>query len=156
MFKRSRVFQLILPILACQLGSSLQAAEAKHYPGIFIGVLNAAGETDLSLGLEYEFRFSKQWGAGLVYEKASDTHHGDGVSATIAALYYHPYAGWRVGAGVGREKIHGHHGHSEDLYRLNLAYDFHFGGFGVAPTFSIDRVDGHHSRVYGISITKAF
>ncbi|GGO73120.1 hypothetical protein [Bowmanella pacifica] len=149
-------------VLASLLGSSsmvtspLVAADNKHYPGIFVGALNSSGETELSLGLEYEYRFTPQWGAGLIYEKASDAHHGDGVSATIAALYYHPYAGWRLGAGIGREKVHGAHSHTEDLYRLNLAYDFHFGEFGVAPTFSIDRVDGHHSRVYGISISKAF
>lgn len=149
-------------VLASLLGGSLvgipqlMAAEAKHYPGIFVGALNSGGETELSLGLEYEYRFTPQWGVGLVYEKASDAHHGDGVSATIAALYYHPYAGWRIGAGFGREKIHGDHGHTDDLYRLNMAYDFHIGEFGVAPTFSLDRVDGHHSRVYGISISKAF
>ncbi|MBT1065134.1 hypothetical protein KJY73_16195 [Bowmanella sp. Y26] len=136
--------------------AQLSASEAKHYPGVFIGALNSGGETELSLGLEYEYRFTPHWGAGLVYEKASEAHHGDGVSATIAALYYHPYAGWRLGAGIGREKVHGDHGHTEDLYRLNVAYDFHLGDFGVAPTFSVDRVDGHHSRVYGISITKAF
>ena len=146
---------LLQPLQASEAAHH-DAGSAKHYLGIFIGILDVDGETDTTLGIEYEYKFTPAWGVGLVYEDASNAHHGDGVSSTIAALYFHPHAGWRLAAGLGREKVGGDHGHTEDLARIGVAYDFHVGGFGVAPTLNFDRVDGETAKVYGIAIIKGF
>lgn len=149
---------IVLSIFAGAILSSIVFAEsgAKHIPGVFFGVLDADGETDSSLGVEYEYKFTHSWGAGIVYEKSNDAHHGDGVTSSIAALYFHPNAGWRLGIGAGREKVGGHHSHTESLKRLGIAYDFHVGHFGIAPTFNIDRVNGENNEVYGIAVTYPF
>lgn len=140
------------------------SGEKHHYPGIFIGATTADSETEFSYGLEYEYKFSKLWGAGFVFEKTDDAHHGAGVDITLAAIYLHPWKELRIGAGFGQEKIgsytddehHFHKGHKEDLVRASLSYDFHIGGFGVAPTIAVDFIDGETTTIIGIAFIKAF
>jgi hypothetical protein len=128
----------------------------QHVPGIFVGFTDAEGETEFSYGLEYEYKFSKQWGAGIVYEKTDKAHHEDGVEVKLAAIYLHPWKNLRLGAGAGKEEIGGHHPHTEDLYRASVSYDFHLGDFGIAPTLAIDFVDGETATVFGIAIVRPF
>ena len=59
----------------------------KHIPGIFLGFTNFESETEFTYGIEYEYKFSKQWGAGLVYERTDEGHDGDGTDLALAALY---------------------------------------------------------------------
>ena len=64
----------------------------------------------------------------------------------------------------GKEKIgsytdHDHHRHSsqkENVARASFSYDFHIGGFGVAPTIAFDFVDGETATVFGVAFIKAF
>jgi len=145
---------LLMPLLLTT--SSIQAAGDKHhFVGAFVGVLDN-GETENVLGIEYEYKFNSQWGIGAVYEKASDAHHGDGITSKIASLYYHPVGDWRIGAGFGDEKIGGVHPHSENLTRLGVSYDFHVGGMGIAPSLNFDRVNGHTAKVYGVAFIWSF
>ena len=80
----------------------------------------------------------------------------DRLEASSADSSVLTYAGWRLGLGIGEEKLHGDHGHKQSLYRASVAYDFHVGGFGIAPTFNLDRVDGESIEVYGVTFSKAF
>jgi hypothetical protein len=127
--------------------------ELKHH-AIGLIIANAderSGGDHLTLGLEYEYRSDENIGAGLVYEKTENAHHGDGVSIGLAALYYYPYAGWRLGAGLGREKVHGSRGGYNTLYRAGIAYDFHVGRFGIAPMVDYDWIEGESNvLVYGV------
>ena len=153
---------------ACLLYSSFhlpsaQAADAAHVPlkhhvvGIFFGISDErSGSDDFTLGFEYEYKFNRKFGAGVVYENIGNAHEGDGIEIVLGSLFYHPYAGWRLGLGVGREKIHGPHGGYETLYRVGAAYDFHFGRYGVAPVLELDRVNGNNVLVYGVAITTSF
>lgn len=135
----------------------VSAAETPHHiPGVFIGFTDTEGEAEFSYGLEYEYKFSKQWGAGVVYEKTDKAHHEDGVDVALAAIYLHPWKNLRLGAGIGEEKIGGGHPHSEDLYRASVSYDFHVGDFGIAPTLAVDFVDGETATVFGIAIVRPF
>jgi hypothetical protein len=128
-----------------------------HVVGLFAGVTkDAHDEIDATVGVEYEFRLIEMLGLGAVYETTPEAHHGDGVSVYLASVYLHPYAGLRLGLGIGEEKVHGSHGSTEDLLRVSLAYDFHVAGFGVAPTINIDRVDDENIEVYGIAFSKGF
>lgn len=154
---------LVAAVLFSLPGVQAVAAEEhgalKHHA---IGVIVAdaderSGDNDLSLGLEYGYRFNKNFGAGVLYEHTADAHHGDGVSVGLAALYYHPHAGWRLAAGVGREKIHGSHGGYNTLYRTGIAYDFHVGRFGIAPTLDYDWIEGANNvLVYGVAFMLFF
>ncbi|MGJ8682049.1 hypothetical protein [Paraglaciecola sp.] len=146
-------------LLAAALCSSCflanAAGDAKHFPGIFVGMTHA-DETEFTYGIEYEYKFNSSWGVGAVYEKTKDAHHGDGVTVKLASLYFHPSKNVRLGAGFGEEEIGGHHPHTEDLYRVSASYDFHVGDFGVAPTVAVDFIDGEKAYVLGVAFIKPF
>lgn len=143
-------------------------AAPKHIPGVFVGYTNANSETEFSYGLEYEYKFSKLWGAGVVFEKTDDAHHGAGVDVALAAVYLHPWKELRVGLGFGKETvgsydeddghghIHHHKSHKEDVIRTSLSYDFHVGDFGIAPTLAFDFVGSQTATVFGVAIVRAF
>jgi len=130
----------------------------RHAPGIFIGNADErGGGDDYTLGIEYEYRFNRNWGVGMVYEHTPGGHDNDGTTLALANGYYHPYKGWRVGLGGGREKVHGSHGYYSWVYRAGAAYDFHVGNFGVAPSVSYDVIESHDNvLVYGIALTYPF
>jgi hypothetical protein len=132
------------------------ADDAHHFPGIFIGYTNALDETHFTYGVEYEYKFNSTWGAGAVYEKVDDAHHGDGVTVTLAGLFYHPLKNVRLGLGIGKEKIGGDHPHSEDLYRLSASYEYHIGDFGIAPTLAVDFIDSEKAYVFGVAFVRPF
>lgn len=163
---KNKIF-LTTGVLAALLTTSAFASNnesPKHIPGVFIGYTHADSKTEFSYGVEYEYKFSKQWGAGIVYEKTDDAHHGAGIDITLAAVYLHPWKALRVGVGFGQEKVgsytdHDHHfhsGHTEDVVRTSLSYDFHIGDFGVAPTVAVDFVDGETATVFGLAFVRAF
>ncbi|MGB1262883.1 MAG: hypothetical protein ACPG52_08245 [Cognaticolwellia sp.] len=143
-------------------------ATPKHIPGVFVGFTNFDGETEFSYGLEYEYKISKKWGAGVVYEKTNDAHHGAGVDVALAAVYLHPWKELRLGLGFGKETVgsydsddghghvHHHKSHKENLIRTSVSYDFHVGDFGVAPTLAFDFIDGETATIFGVAIVKAF
>jgi hypothetical protein len=151
---------LFLLSLLCTLPLLSQADQStknyQHIPGVFIGMTVVDGESNATLGLEYEFKVLDFFGFGVVYEHTPDAHHEDGASVLLLSGYLHPYQGWRLGLGLGQEKIHGDHGYSENLSRFSLAYDFHVAGFGIAPTYNLDRVARETINVYGVAFSKAF
>lgn len=133
----------------------------QHVLGAFVGVTDSKKTTESAYGLEYEYRFNKTWGLGGVWEKTKDGYkdklgHREDVSVKIISAYWHKDY-FRLGLGIGEEKIHGDHSHTEDLIRASAAYDFHLTpNLGIAPTIAVDRVDGHNIYVYGAAITYAF
>lgn len=140
----------------------------KHIPGIFLGYTNAQGDTEFTYGIEYEYKFSKLWGAGLVYERTDEAHHGVGVNVALASVYLHPWKALRIGLGYGKETVrsytdnsdtehpHHHESHDESLIRTSLSYDFHVGDFGIAPTLAFDFVDSETATVFGVAFVRAF
>jgi hypothetical protein len=147
---------LLSALLLINSGTVLAAGDARHFPGIFLGYTNAADETHFTYGIEYEYKFNQHWGLGAIYEKVDDAHHGDGVTVTIAELFYHPVKNVRVGFGIGKEKIGGAHPHTEDLYRVSANYEFHVGDFGIEPTVAVDFIDGEKAYVLGLAFIKPF
>lgn len=139
------------------LTPAVQASdEVKHIPGIFIGTTHFDSESEFTFGVEYEYKITQEWGAGVVYERTNDAHHGDGTAVALASVYYHPTKNIRFGVGYGEERIGGVHPHNEDLYRISSAYDFHVGDFGIAPTIGIDFIDDEEAIVVGFAITRPF
>ncbi|MDO6834158.1 hypothetical protein Q4596_00915 [Pseudoalteromonas carrageenovora] len=150
----------ILKCIACSLIFLIPVAQAsdevKHVPGIFIGTTHFDSESEFTFGIEYEYKFTNEWGAGVVYERTNDAHHGDGTAVVLASLFYHPTKNIRLGVGFGEERIGGGHPHNEDLYRISSAYDFHVGAFGIAPTVAVDFIDDEEAIVIGFAITRPF
>jgi len=147
---------LLSVLLLITTNNVLASSEAHHFPGIFVGYTNANDETHFTYGLEYEYKFNHTWGVGAVYEKVDDAHHGDGVTVTVAELFYHPLSNVRLGVGVGKEKIGGAHPHTEDLYRLTASYEYHIGDFGLEPTLAVDFIDGEKAYVFGVALIRPF
>jgi hypothetical protein len=94
----------VLVSLLAAPSAVVAAGVGHHYPGIFMGYTHADSETKLTVGFEYEYKFNPIWGAGFVYEKADDAHHGDGITVKVAELFYHPASNSPPGIGAGREK----------------------------------------------------
>ena len=91
--KAGRTFLVttFLCILPCAQAAAAEGhTTLKHHS---IGVIIADsdernGEDDLTLGLEYEYRFNEKIGTGVVYEHTKNAHHGDGVS--VGLLIWRP------------------------------------------------------------------
>lgn len=155
---------LLMLVLAIAPGNHAFASESAHGEGftrnnlgVFLGATDSDdGSTEFTYGVEYGYRFTPRFGAGLVYEKTEDAHDGDGTSIILMNLYANPYASWRLGLGAGQEKVHGSHSHKETLYRLSAAYHFHIGILGLAPMVSLDHVDGDNAVVFGVAISYSF
>lgn len=133
----------------------------QHVIGAFAGITDSDYSNEASYGLEYEYRFNSAWGIGGVWEKTPDGHndghgHKEDISVKVISAYWHKDY-FRLGLGIGQEKVHGDHSHTEDLIRASAAYDFHLTpNLGIAPSVAIDRVDGQNVYVYGAAITYAF
>lgn len=133
----------------------------QHVVGAFVGVTDSKKTTEAAYGLEYEYRFNQTWGVGGVWEKTADGYddghgHTEDISVKVISAYWHKDY-FRLGLGVGQEKVHGDHSHTEDLIRASAAYDFHLTpNLGIAPSVAIDRVDGQNIYVYGAALTYAF
>jgi hypothetical protein len=150
------MFSLLI-LLINLVSSQLEAKEGyHHFPEIFAGATHADGETNFTYALEYEYKFSANLGAGVIYEKVDDAHHGDGITLQIASLYYHPVSSGRLGLGLGKERVGGSHPHTEDLVRVSASYDYHFEGFSIAPTIALDSVNGESATVFGLGFIKPF
>jgi hypothetical protein len=142
-------------IATCVSAPALASSKTNHhFPGIFLGATSVDSETDFSYGFEYEYKPNKMWGAGFVYEKTDDAHHGDGITVKLVSAYVHPWKDLRVGLGFGKETVGGHH--SESLTRVSFSYDYHVGEFGIAPTLAFDRVNGETATVFGLAFIKPF
>ncbi len=128
----------------------------KNIVGVFGGFTSVSGETKSTYGIEYERRINEFVGLGLVFEKTPNAHHGDGTNIYMGQLHLHPWKELRLSIGYGKEDILQEGAHSENVWRLGAAYDFHVGKLGIAPSFNLDRVGGHTAKVFGAALTKAF
>lgn len=164
-----KLFVLSTSLAISAVPSSVAAADGgelkRHVPGVFVGLTSGDGETDYTIGLEYEYRITSLFGIGAIAETTPNRHGGDGVSVALGALHFHPITNVRLTAGYGWEDIHDASikiaagkspSKNKDVFRIGAAYDFHVGAFGIAPTVNLDFVDGHEVAVFGISIIRPF
>jgi len=154
---KNLILSIFISMIALVINPAYGAEGKNHVPGVFAGITHVDGETDLTWGLEYEYKINSTWGVGVSYEDLPNGHEGDGVSVKVANLFYHPDSNWRIGVGYGEEKIGGYKPKTKNLYRLVGSYDFHLGDFGIAPTLAIDFVEsGEDALVLGVAIVRPF
>ncbi len=130
--------------------------ESPHSIGIFLGGVATEHHTYASYGLEYAYEFNHKWAASIAWEEVDNAHHGDGVETFVVSALYSPIDKVWLGAGYGKERIHGSHGGKEDLYRLSAAYDFHVNHLKIAPMVALDLVEGETSAVFGVNFGVTF
>lgn len=153
--KLTNTILLSLVIYSIQF-SSFAKEGATHFPGVFAGIVHTDEETEFTFGLEYEYKFAKSWGVGVIVEDSREFHYGDGLTVGLANVFYHPNSALRFGLGIGKERLGGAHPHSETIYRLSSSYEFHLDDIALAPTFAIDFVGDEHAYVIGIALIKPF
>jgi len=111
--------------------------------GVFIGDTTEDRRDGITLGAEYEYRFSEPFGIGVTAEHVS----GDFDTNVIALPIALHRDRWKLYAGPGMEFADGD---EEPLFRIGVEYGFHFGGLEVSPQVDVDFVDGEQLFVWGI------
>jgi hypothetical protein len=84
----------------------------EHIGGVFAGVTHVDSDSDVTLGIEYELKVLDAFGFGMIYEHTPDAHSNEGASVYVLSGYLHPYQGWRLGFGLGQEKVHDDHAYT--------------------------------------------
>lgn len=106
--------------------------------------------TEATIGLDYEYRLSRIWGVGFLFDYVG----GDArASVAAAGVFLHPVAGLKLLAAPGLEH---HEGENEFLVRLGVGYEFEVGRWALTPGASVDFVDGDEAYVYGLYIGRGF
>jgi hypothetical protein len=130
-----------------------------HHVGVFAGGAtrfkapeHEEEETGASIGVEYEYRFTRHWGAGLLFEGVVSQHARD---ALIAVPFnWHPWEWLKLSAAPGVEIVE--HGSHEFAIRLAAAYEIEFGKYNLAPEISVDFTRQSQTLVYGLSFGRRF
>ena len=158
---RLRVLVLSLAVFALVMPLQLLAAEEghgehkeshyhRHHLGLLLGNTHEEGEDDLTIGLDYEYRFSQYTGiGGLLEYVGEDIREWVG----LVALFIHPHKGFRfmVAPGIKHKK-----GEDKFLWRLGIGYRFPVGNWTIAPEFNVDFTEGRVAEVYGVSFGYGF
>jgi hypothetical protein len=148
------------PVEMPALRLELEQAEPEfphHHVGFFVGGSTRFAneedtETGLTLGMEYEFRFARAWGTGILAEGVVTSHGRDAI--LLVPLNWHPWEWLKLSAAPGVEFVT--EGPEEFVMRLAVAYEFEFGRFNVAPEIAVDLTRESQTLVYGISVGRRF
>ena len=150
-------------VLASLMFSGVAVADsADNIVGAFLGATIAKDDhqktqNDMTYGIEFERRMTEVLGAGITIETAPGAHHDDGVDIYLINAFYRPDDHWRIGVGIGTEKVGGYKGYSKNIERIGVSYDFHLGnGWGLAPMLNLDFIGGKKAYVTGAALTYSF
>ena len=136
--------------------------ERNHF-SLFTGGSHQGSENGFSLGGEYEFRFNRLVGAGVMGEYA----WGFREEIFVFPVYFHPVGGLVLAAGPGLDRPTGATSEGEGeggeeegtafLFRVAVQYEFELGkGFSIGPIVAFDFVNGDQVLVYGMGFAYAF
>ena len=124
----------------------------KHVLALFAGVTVEEHEDLATLGIEYSYRFHKNWSVGGVIERAEREKDS---TLAIAFIHLWPVKGLFLGVGAGRKDPGDER---ETTYRYTIGYEFELGnGWGIAPQANLDVIENHEDeKVLGIAVGKRF
>lgn len=144
----------------------------RHHAGVFVGATTnlAADHTDPTVGLDYEYRLPV-WHdrIGLAaFGEFTSAAHDEWILGGGTVL--HPGNGLKLFAGGGLLFIDDEKGggtyasagtasaaydNRHPLLRIGAGREFHAGRVSLSPTVFYDRVKGHGSLVYGVTVGTA-
>ena len=131
--------------------SSLAAGSHPNHIAVFLGGTDSeTAGSGFTIGVDYEYRFHKNFGIGVMGEYA-DLDHAAWIVGVPFVL--HPWQGLRLTVMPGVEFTDGH---SNYLTRVGVGYDFHVGDWSLTPTVNVDFVDGHQNLIFGIAFGRGF
>jgi hypothetical protein len=128
------------------------AENGKNELALFIGATFVESGTGLSLGLDYEYRFTRLFGLGATIEYTG-SHNRDGVAAV--SFDWHAWRELKAFIAAGSEI------NTEDgnvfLLRLGIEYGFDIGnGWEIAPALNFDVTSDEGAIVAGVGFGKSF
>jgi hypothetical protein len=136
---------VIVALLAFpQTAAAQEESFKRNVVELFGGATFNDGETDGSLGLNYERRVTEKFGIGGLIEY---THGREWIFAV--PFSWRITESWKVLVAPGWE-----HEEGENTYltRLGTSYEFEIGEMTLAPEINFDFVDGDTAIVAGISL----
>lgn len=136
-----------------------EAHEHRNHIGLFVGVTDEEAETAFTLGVDYERRFSRWFGIGILVESIL----GDARELIVGVpVFLHATERLKFLAAAGYESLgpfedeEGHHGDRETVVRLGVEYAFHVGKYSLSPALNVDFVEGEELLVAGVTIGRGF
>lgn len=171
-FEKMTALPVLVTLLAAGLSASTTSLAQEHHEtegeshghtfhrnlfGGFIGFTgedNRAGggrERALTLGLEYERRFSESFGLGVGVERA----FGDLDFTVITVPFVYHSGPWAFSAGPGIEIPDDDHD-SEFVFRAAASYAFEFDRYELAPKAGLDFVNDELVFFAGVAIGFGF
>ena len=131
------------------------SAEHDYHRNTIAGFVGITGENRreraLTLGLEYERRFSETFGVVVSVEQVL----GD-LDFTVLAVPFAFHRGpWTFSVGPGIE-FPSDDGDDEFVARGSVLYSFEQNGYELAPRVTLDFVDGETVLIVGLIIGKGF
>jgi hypothetical protein len=166
-----RMSILCFALLSFSHGSLAGGDIPYHHLALFLGFgvedKKNHDENTQAAGLEYEYRFSDNWGVGAVYEQLGEDAIRNEVLVIPVSL--HIGHGWRFFAGPGYEwhssnnadeshdesgKEGGHKHKDKFLLRLGAGYEFKIGEhWSIAPELLVDAIEtGDNTWLAGVAI----
>jgi len=135
--------------------SAIHHHESPNHLSLFLGnthllVPGEGNEDGFTAGLDYEYRLSRVFGVGGVAEYASGALDA---TTLLVALDIHLYKGAVLQLGAGVEFIEGH---TNELGRVGILYEFEFGEVTVSPQFHFDYTSAEDSLVFGFALGRNF
>jgi len=129
-----------------------EESHAKNALAVFAGVTREHSENLATLGIEYSYRFHKNWSVGGMIERADREKNS---TLVIAFVHLWPYKGLFLGAGIGRKDPGDER---QNTVRATIGYEFELGrGWSIAPHANLDAIENEENEeVYGISFGKRF
>ena len=123
-------------------GNKSHAGEGhhKHTLALFVGVTIEDDEDLGTLGIEYSYRFHKNWSVGGVIERADRKKES---TLAIAFIHVWPYEGLFLGIGAGRKDPADER---ENTYRATIGYEFELSnGWVIGPQANLDHIENHET-----------
>ncbi len=134
---------------------ALQEPDEEHLNrvGLFLGATTKTnGNTEFSIGVEYERRFQDLLGAGLVVEWEPSFEERVLVAP---ALFVHPVGELLITVAPGAQF---EENSTDFVFRLGAAWEFELAhGLALAPTINYDFVESAHDAIsYGLVLSLSF
>lgn len=132
---------------------AVQAGEGNHHAALFLGVTDTDAGTDPTVGIEYEYRtplWDRKIGIGVVAERIFADYDAD---LLVAGVVVHPWKDLKVNLSAGQESSHGH---TADVKRAGVGYDFHYNNISYGPVYNYDDIEGHTAHVIGVAVGMGF
>lgn len=131
----------------------------KNHLGLFLGITDEEAASEFTIGLDYERRFSRWFGIGVLVESIA----GDAREVIVGIpVFLHATERLKFLLAAGYESLgpfendKGHHDDRETVVRIGAEYAFHFGNYSVSPALNVDFVDSEEILVYGVTIGRGW